>query len=291
MSTSRTISMHETHATALLLIAALAGGCSSSTPTTAGPMIFPTGATAASVSSARFFAVDPTAVLNNSAMRNCRFGRTTKIPVVPALVELTLSELTIAGQSADVLSEGRIEERHRAVLAARLGPIVSVNQELAAQACHPWRSGPDDVSMVPSLLIAADARAPAASLEWIIDAAWSAGFEEAAIWVRSPGEPVSAQGRGTPLTPKGADVAAVVQEIDALRAGGEPCVLLSPRASTAGAAGTQAGPMDSATLRESISVIPIAHAGDRQLVTGEICGVLPSQTVEEILPMTESGKE
>ena len=283
--------MHQTHATALLLITSLAAGCSSSTPTTIGPMTFPAATTAVSVSSARFFAVNPTAILNNSAMRNCRFGRTTKIPVVPALVELTLAELKVAGQSIDALSEGRIEERHRDALEAHLRPVVSVNQELAAQACHPWRSGPDDSSMMPSLLIAADARAPAFSLEWIIDAVWSAGFEEAALWVRSPGEPISKQGIGISLIPKGSDVGAVVLEIDAIRTGGEPCVLLSPRTSGEGAVGAHPGAMDSAALRESISVIPIAHTRDRQLVSGEICGSLPSQAVEEILPVPENSEE
>ncbi len=290
MRMSRTIRMHQTHPTSLLLVAALAAGCSPSGPTTIGPMLFPEGTTAASVSSARFFAVDPVAVLNNSAMRNCRFGRTTKIPVVPSLVELTLAELKVAGQPLDALSEGRVGESHRAELEARLGPIVSVNRELAAQACHPWRSGPDDASMMPSLLIAADARAPAASLELIVEAAWSAGFEEAALWVSSPGKLMSAQGEGTPLTPKGSDVASVVQEIDAVRSGGEPCVLLVPRTGGVGAPGTSAGAVSSAELRESLSVIPFAHTGDRQLVSGEVCGSPPAQAEEELLTDEPDGK-
>ncbi|MFT5685844.1 MAG: hypothetical protein ACI8RZ_006798, partial [Myxococcota bacterium] len=153
--------MRHTHTISLILTAALAVGCSRSKPTTVGPLIFPQGDSAVAVSSARFFAVDPSAVLNNSAMRNCRFGRTTKIPVVSSLVEITLTGLKVSGQPLDALIDGRVEESHRSALESQLAPIVSVNRELAAQACHPWRAGPDDASMSPSLLIAADVRVPA----------------------------------------------------------------------------------------------------------------------------------
>jgi hypothetical protein len=263
-------------------------GCSATTPAGVGPLVFPRGDSAITVSSARFFAVDPAAELNNSAMRNCRFGRTTKIPVVSSLVELSLTELKVSGQTLGSVSEGRLEASHRALLESRLGPMASVNRALAAQACHPWHSGPEDASMVPALLVAADARAPASSLELIIDVAWAAGFDEAALWVEAPGQPGAAAGAGAALTPGGGDVATVAREIDAVRRGGEPCVLFTPGSGAAVAAEASAAPRSGA-LRETIPVLPIAQTGDRRLVTGEVCGDPSARIAVEVVSEDAGG--
>jgi hypothetical protein len=263
-------------------------GCSATTPAGVGPLVFPRGDSAITVSSARFFAVDPAAELNNSAMRNCRFGRTTKIPVVSSLVELSLTELKVSGQTLGSVSEGRLEASHRALLESRLGPMASVNRALAAQACHPWHSGPEDASMVPALLVAADARAPASSLELIIDVAWAAGFDEAALWVEAPGQPGADAGAGAALTPGGGDVATVAREIDAVRRGGEPCVLFTPGSGAAVAAEASAAPRSGA-LRETIPVLPIAQTGDRRLVTGEVCGDPSARIAVEVVSEDAGG--
>lgn len=264
---------------ALGLSGALLGCAQTAAPQGVGPLTFPEASSAVQVSSARFFAIDPAATLNNSAMRNCRFGRTTKIPLVASLVELSATTLKVSGQPLAALSDGRLEPDHLAALRSHLQPMASVSRSLAESACHPWRSGPEDASMMPALLVAAESSAPASSLDGVIDAAWSSGFEEVALWSRSAGAGGAAQGAGTVLTPAGGTVADVVSEIDRVRLSGDPCVLVSPPADRQEAGSAGPGNPTSSVLTGSIPVLPIARTGDRRLVSGEVCGVPPEQTL------------
>ena len=260
----------------LLILSGLLLGCKpSAAPQSVGPLAFPEAISAVPVSSARFFAIDPTATLNNSAMRNCRFGRTTKIPVVPSLVELHATTLRVSGQEVAPLSDGQLQPEHAAALRARLEPMASVSRTLAESSCHPWRSGPEDASMTPALLVAVESSAPATSLEHIIDAAWKSGFEEVALWVRTAGSGGALQGKGTVLTPTGDTVAEVVTEIDRVRTGGDPCVLLVPQPDRQTAGNAVPVEPTSGVLSGEIPVLPLARTGERRLVSGELCGTPP----------------
>ena len=259
-------------------------GCTAAQPEAVGPIVFPEASTAVAVSSARFFSLDPDQSLNNSAMRNCRFGRTSKIPVVPALVELGLTSLKIGGQTAGALQDGALDDSHRAVLEGKLSPMASVSRAMAESACHPWRAGPEDASMVPTLLIAADARAPAASLDIIIDAAWSAGFDEVGLWMAAEGRAPAESGGGTPLTSAAATVAQLAGEVDQVRAGGEPCVLFQPGRKAGSPASVETGgAATQGALSQTIPILPLAREGNRRLVTGESCGSPVEQVSEELL--------
>ena len=93
----------------LILVALLVGCQSAPTPTQTAPLTFPevqVGAVA--VSSARFLGVDPGVELTNSQLRNCRFGRNEKIPLVPALVEVTPQVLRVQGQEVLALADGHL---------------------------------------------------------------------------------------------------------------------------------------------------------------------------------------
>lgn len=258
---------------ALSILMFVLGCTSSSAPQSVGPLTLPESTSAVLVSSARFFAIDPTATLNNSAMRNCRFGRTTKIPVVSSLVELRTTALRVSGQELATLSGGRLLPAHTAALKTRLQPMATVSRSLAERACHPWRAGPDDASMTPALLVAVEASAPASSLEAIIDAAWTSGFEEVALWTRAAGSEVTVQGKGTMLAPAGESVTDVVAEIDGIRAGGDPCVLIAPQPARDTTGSAAEGEPMSAILSSNIPVLPLARTGERRLVSGELCGV------------------
>ena len=91
----------------------------------------------------------------------------------------------------------------------------------------------------------------------------------------------ASSGAGTALQPVGATVAALVEEIDAVRAGGDPCVLLTPR-SGAGKPGEGSGGKGR-VLSGDIPVVPVVQKTDRRLSTGEICGTPPAASPEEVL--------
>ena len=136
--------------------------------------------------------------------------------------------------------------------------------------------------MTPALLVAAEASAPASSLEAVIDVAWTAGFEEVALWVRAAGSGGAAQGAGTALSPAGSAVADVVAEIDQARSSGDPCVLLSPHPERSTAGRTVPDAPTSGVLSGNIPVLPLARTGDRRLVSGEICGSPPETGLGEL---------
>ncbi len=246
-----------------------------------------------SVSSSRFLAVDPAQSLTNSQMRNCRFGRVGKVPLVPVVVELSPEQLLLSDKPLLALAAGEVPEGQRSgdrilALEGELRVIAQANRQLSASACHPWRGGPDDISPVPPLLIAADAQVPMSTLQQVLRTAAQAGLEEAALWVSDPSPvPLDESGElyrvgelGT-----GGTVGAGVVALDELREQGARCVLLTPSARALGRAPDV--PLEERALQQRIAVVPLlvqAPSIEQRLVTGERCGGQTETTHEEDKP-------
>ncbi|MEL6345041.1 MAG: hypothetical protein AAFV53_18135 [Myxococcota bacterium] len=157
---------------------ALIVGCSAAQPAAVGPLTLPSVSSgqAVGVSSARFFAINPEQTLSNAQLRDCRFGRISKIPTLPTTLEITPSGVKL---SEKTLSEDALPEAFSA--------LADKNREMAAIGCHPWRAGPEDSSMTPTLLIAADQAVSAKRLATISQIAARAGLSRQVLWVSDPG--------------------------------------------------------------------------------------------------------
>jgi hypothetical protein len=271
----------------LLLLSACAGRPGATTTT---PLALPQAEAAVAVSSARFLGLDPSP-LSNAELRNCRFGRTDKLDLVPVLLEWTPSALRFAGKPLLSLSDGALPDDLTA-LSEALSAIAEASTTLAGSGCHPWRGGPDDLSAVPALLIAADAASSGAGLARLSQLAAEAGLIHQAVWVgaEQPApireQPAPAAGV-TILQAREVDtVADVLAGTGQARAGGSACVQLSTSTGQPGGTSGAAGAAAPQSLRGELAVVPLfwPAAGAERLVTGERCPAPAALLPPTLLP-------
>jgi len=259
-------------------LALLAACAQAPQPATTAALSLPGATSAVSVSSARFLAPDPGRSFSNSELRNCRFGRTDKIPLVPALVEWTPTTLRFQQQELAALTDGALPA-DLTPLEAAMAAVADNSQQLASGGCHPWRGGPDDLSMVPALLIAAEASLPADGLARLSEAAGRAGLIHQTVWVEAPSpRPVAEQ-----ATPAAAHVqlhalreervADVIAAVSQRRGQGTACVQLGAGGGEPGGQTGTAGSAAAHPLRGEIAVVPLfwSAPGAARMVSGEQC--------------------
>lgn len=278
-----------------VLLGMVMGCASGPTPFQTAAVTPPSSQTATLVSSARFLAPDPTHVLSNSERRNCRFGRTDKIQLVPATVEWTTDELRLFSTWHVPLNEGALPT-DLTPIAEQFQQLASHAQTLSSGGCHPWRSGPEDASTVPVLLFVVDGQLPGSAFAQLSMLAADAGLIHQAVWVSSTNaQPISVasspQSTAHVLRPQPEDrVADVVAAMDEQHRQGQPCVQLHPQTGTAVDAQGQSAATEALVLRGNISVLPLfwPYAGAARLVTGALCPapalsdtVLPTELLEE----------
>lgn len=267
----------------LIALPLLAACASAPEPATTASLSLPVAPAAVGVSSARFLGLDPTASLSNSEMRNCRFGRTEKLNLVPVVLEWTPQSLRFQGRDVAALTDGQLPTDLSAVQAP-MAALASHNRELAGSGCHPWRASPDDPSMVPALLIAADGGLPGDGLARLSALAAQSGLIHQAVRVSAEGpRPVEEQAQAADsavlLQARAADrVADVVAGVSDRRAQGLACVqLVTDRGTPPGATGTTA-PAAELTVAGTMPVVPLFQpaAGAERMVSGERCPAPPS---------------
>lgn len=267
----------------LLIFSLLAACASKPEPASTTPISLPVATAAVGVSSARFLGLSPAATLSNSEMRNCRFGRTEKLTLVPVVLEWTATTLRFQGQQVAALTDGQLPTDLSA-LKAPMASLAAHNQSLAGSGCHPWRASPDDPSMVPALLIAADAGLPGDGLARLSALAAEAGLIHQAAWV-SAGDPGSVEEQAQPaesaavLQARASDqVADVIAGVSALRGEGSACVQLDVAGGTPTSAAGSSEPARDLMVSGSLAVVPLFQpvAGAERMVSGERCPAPPA---------------
>lgn len=279
----------------LLFSLGLTGCAETLEPAFTVSLALPVVSEAVGVSSARFLGPSLDRVLSNSELRNCRFGRTDKIDLMPVVIEWTDTELRFLSASVMPLEQGALPE-DLSGLQARMTAVANNSRSLAQGGCHPWRGSPEDLSMVPALLIAADAGQSAQGLARLSQLAAESGLLHQAVWVsaeqQKPMQEETAPVSELALLPVGdSTVSGAAEAAAQLRAQGRPCIQLSLQSEAQQFPSSVVAPAMQHAMRGRLPVVPLfwPAAGAERMVSGERC-MAPATSQTVVVPEEASAQ-
>ncbi len=270
-----------------------------------------------------FLAAAPGAEVSSDALEACRArGDVRDVPLVYAVVEVAPGGISVGGRDVLVLDGGRLGGGDTGYLVQplydALEELLETSRDLATGQCRPWTTGlsfrPDDLldADQPPLLLAFDREIPQATLARVVYTCAQAGAEDLLLWVDDPQPlerplvPIETAEQETIVLDRGANVGALVAELDGRALQGVSCLSVAMPADDAavepapastgrgvphalerdtqvpaiplrlprvGVARPVGGPPPSGSLADLLS----AMEGTETLLTGQICPIATVQ--------------